>query len=173
MNQESGIDQLAEIAARGVGRPSAPEEQVPPILPDLAFPPLEFGSAAAFDVRPEGTHEGFFSPFEFDITNSAREGENELLVRVDNDAICMGNNSWDDSRAGDKIYAATGLGWDEPGLGWHHCPPGMGIHRPVRIESRPTTFIRDLFVRPLPENGCAEAWVEVSPQWPTHPPARS
>lgn len=266
MKSDSGIDQLAEIAARGIERSSVLEEQLPATLPDLAFPAMECGPAAAFAPRhagtPErlrgemeaarlqmagfldelapplartrkvlrveradwrlepseqwsevslphyggpigrarawyrmrvnltreemttgslwacfagvdykaavffngelaGTHEGFFSPFEFNITKAAREGENELLVRVDNDAICMGNNSWDDSRAGDKIYGATGLGWDEPGLGWHHCPPGMGIHRPVRVECRPKVFLHDIFVRPLPEEHSAEAWIEV------------
>lgn len=125
------------------------------------FGGVDYKAAVFFNGELAGTHEGFFSPFEFNITKAAREGENELLVRVDNDAICMGNNSWDDSRTGDKIYAATGPGWDEPGLGWHHCPPGMGIHRPVRIECRPAVFVSDLFVRPLPEENSAEAWIEV------------
>jgi hypothetical protein len=108
-----------------------------------------------------GSHEGFFSPFEFDITARVCHGKNELRVRVENDAICHGNNSWDDPHDGDKLYAATGLGWDEPGVGWHHCPPGMGIHRPVRIEARPATHIRDLFVRPEPGLDSAELLVEV------------
>ena len=34
-----------------------------------------------------GTHEGFFAPFEFDISPYLREGENILLVRVENDFV--------------------------------------------------------------------------------------
>ncbi len=127
----------------------------------VCFGGVDYKASVFFNGELVGTHEGFFSPFEFDVTDCAREGDNELLVRVDNDAICMGNNPWDDPRSGDKIYAATGLGWDEPGLGWHHCPPGMGIHRPVRVETRPKVHLHDLFVRPLPDENAAEAWVEV------------
>jgi hypothetical protein len=37
----------------------------------------------------------------------------------------------------------------------------MGIHRPVRIESRPAVHIRDVFVRPLCDEQAAEVRVEV------------
>jgi len=62
---------------------------------------------------------------------------------------------------GDKLYAATGLGYDEPQIGWHHCPPAMGIYQDVYIEARPRVFVHDIFVRPLPDEKKAEAWVEV------------
>lgn len=127
----------------------------------VCFGGVDYRAAVFWNGQLVGTHEGFFSPFEFEVTSEARLGENELLVRVDNDAIFNGNQMWADPSAGDKLYAATGLGWDEPGLGWHHCPPGMGIHRPVRVESRPRIFLGDLFVRSLPQEGCVEAWVEV------------
>lgn len=127
----------------------------------LCFGGVDYRAAVFVNDQLAGTHEGFFSPFEFEVTPLLRRGGNEVLVRVENDAICHGNKTWDDPRAGDKIYAATGLGWDEPGLGWHHCPPGMGIHRPVKMESRPALFIRDVFVRPLLDETCVEAWVEV------------
>ena len=111
-----------------------------------------------------GSHEGFFAPFEFDITAVSRAGENWLLVKVENDAICMGNDSWGkDGRLyeGDKLYAATGPGYDDPQIGWHHCPPGMGICQDVWIEARPAVHVHDVFVRPLPEYDGAEAWIEV------------
>lgn len=110
-----------------------------------------------------GSHEGFFAPFEFDFTAQARPGLNHLLVKVENDHVCMGSidNDGNQTLDGDKIYAATGLGYDDPKLGWHHCPPGMGICQGVRIEARSRLFIRDIFVRPLPDEGSAEAWVEV------------
>ena len=31
-----------------------------------------------------GSHEGFFAPFEFEFTDYAREGENSLLIQVEN-----------------------------------------------------------------------------------------
>lgn len=127
----------------------------------LCFGGVDYRAAVFFNGQLTGTHEGFFSPFEFDVTPFAKQGRNELLVRVDNDAICHGNKTWDKHREGDKIYGATGLGWDEPGVGWHHCPPGMGIHRPVKVESRPAIFIYDGFVRSFPEECCVEAWLEV------------
>ncbi len=110
-----------------------------------------------------GSHEGFFAPFAFDVSDYVRDGENVLVVKVENDAICMNNDSWSNEKGleGDKIYAATGPGYDDPEIGWHHCPPGMGIYQDVCIEARPALFIHDLFVRPLPEENRAEAWVEV------------
>ena len=115
-----------------------------------------------------GSHEGFFAPFEFDITRVARTGENTLVVVVENDAIMLGNDTWDklqgvdDFHEGDKVYAATGPGWNDPQVGWHHCPPGMGICQDVFVEARAPIHIRDVFVRPLLAEGRAEAWIEVN-----------
>ncbi len=106
-----------------------------------------------------GTHEGFFAPFELECTRQARAGENTLVVKVGNDYIFMGNG--DPRREGDKLYAATGPGFDDPVDGWHHCPPGMGICQEVFLEARPSLFISDIFVRPLLSEKRAEAWVEV------------
>ena len=108
-----------------------------------------------------GSHEGFFAGFEFDCTRYVREGSNTLLVQVENDAIYMGNDSWGQDEEGDKMYAATNLGWDDPGFGWHHCPPGFGIYQDVIVEGRAPMHVADLWVRPLPDEERAEAWVEV------------
>ncbi len=114
--------------------------------------------------RCAGIHEGFFSPFEFNITRFAREGENTLEIVLDNDYSMRGDlESWlpgAKSHYGDKIYAATGIGYDEIDLGWHHCPPGMGLYKSVTIEIRNTLHITDVFVRPDLENSKAEIWVE-------------
>ena len=108
------------------------------------------------------THEGFFEPFEIDVTQCYRPGiSNRLLIRLDNDFIANGNESWGQSGNGSKIYAATGLGWDEPGLGWHHCPPGMGLHDQVYFEIRPEVFVQDLWVQPDPAKGTAVLHVGV------------
>ncbi len=112
-----------------------------------------------------GSHEGFFAPFEYNFTSSARLGENTLLIRVDNDYICMGNITSDDKTAmysgGDKLYAATGPGYDDPDFGWLHCKPAMGIYQDVFIEARPSTHITDVFVRPMIEESAVEVWVDL------------
>ena len=101
-----------------------------------------------------GSHEGFFGAFEFDITEYVKPGENKLAVVCKNDFIYMGNATPDNESErieGDKLYAATGPGYDDPEWGWHHCPPGFGIYQKVYVEERPEFFISDIFVRPIPE----------------------
>lgn len=130
----------------------------------LSFKAVDYKAHVFVNDAFLGSHEGFFAPFEFDFTAHAREGTNVLLVKVENDAACMGNGSWGedgDDFEGDKIYAATGPGYDEPVDGWHHCPPGMGIWQDVRVEARALLHVSDIFVRPLPDEGRAEAWIEV------------
>lgn len=127
----------------------------------LRFGAVDYRATVYVNGVCVGAHEGFFAPFEFDITAVAHAGRNILAVRVENDAICQGNQSWDQPIDGDKLYAATGLGWDDPDLGWHHCPPGMGITGPVTIEERPDLYIADLWVRPLPEQRRIEVRFEV------------
>lgn len=103
-----------------------------------------------------GIHEGFFSPFEFNIDNFVRQGKNKLKVELYNDYIYMGSAfATDEKTEGEKLYAATGLGWDDPEVGWHHCPPGMGIYGEVCVEIRNRISISDIFVRE------DEIWVEV------------
>ena len=109
-----------------------------------------------------GSHEGFFAPFEFEFTAAARVGSNVLVVKVENDAAPISDGgSWGMRVDGDKLYAATGPGWDDPELGWHHCPPGMGIYQAVSIEARPVLHLADVFVRPLLDEGGADVRVDV------------
>lgn len=103
-----------------------------------------------------GRHEGFFAPFAFDVTDYVKPGENHLAIVVKNDYIMGGNDSDQGYSLGNKIYAATGPGWDDPLVGWHHCPPGMGIYQKVQVEVRPAVHITDLFPRIAGE----ELWVE-------------
>jgi beta-galactosidase/beta-glucuronidase len=75
-------------------------------------------------------------------------------VKVENDRVTTRSE-------GDKIYAATGLGYDDPARGWHHCPAGMGIYQDVYVEARSSMWIGDVFIRPLVEENRAEAWIEI------------
>ena len=112
-----------------------------------------------------GIHEGFFSPFEYEITDVAKKGKNTLKVILKNDYPYMGHSKegkmGGERIEGDKLYAATGLGFDDPAIGWHHCPPGMGIYDDVYVEIRNKVSITDIFVRPMIEDKKAEVWIEV------------
>lgn|GEM_PF-165670 len=126
----------------------------------LVFKGVDYRTHVYVNSHMVGSHEGFFAPFEFDVTTSVHPGDNVLVVKVDNDFICG------DPQSGDKLYAATGLGFDTPGTGWHHCPPGMGIYQEVAVEARPAVHIGAMFVRPLRDLESAEAWVEVENRLP-------
>ncbi|MBQ7108996.1 MAG: hypothetical protein IJN99_01385 [Clostridia bacterium] len=112
-----------------------------------------------------GMHEGFFSAFEFEITKAAKIGKNSLKVILKNDFIYVGNGPEGKKSKvrfeGDKLYSAHGLGYDDPEVGWHHSPPGMGIYDKVKVEVRNKLNITDLYVCPDVENNDAELWVEV------------
>ena len=114
-----------------------------------------------------GSHEGYFAPFAFEFTQHAKLGKNVLVVKVENDYIMLGNSAdWGflpggAEYQGDKIFACGGPCWDDPAVGWHECPPGMGIYQDVMVEARRPIHLHDIFVRPLDEGGKAEAWIEV------------
>lgn len=109
-----------------------------------------------------GSHEGFFAPFEFDVTNYVSKGINTLVVKVVNEPTTTGSaDGLGNHVVGDKIYAAGGLGYDEPEEGWHLCPPAMGIYQDCFLEARPDLFVHDVFVRPDPKNESAEVWLEL------------
>jgi hypothetical protein len=130
----------------------------------LRFRGVDYKAHAFVNSAYLGSHEGFFAPFEFDCTAHVRRGTNVLVIKVENDSIIMGNGSWEGPAKhteGDKIYAATGPGYDEPEVGWHHCPPGMGVYQAVSIEARPRIHLSDIFVRPLLDEARAEARIEV------------
>ncbi len=111
-----------------------------------------------------GSHEGFFGAFEFDVSPYIRDGENTLVITVRNDYVYGGNpgpTTGAPRLEGDKLYAATGFGYDDSELGWHHCPPGMGICQKVTVERRARAFLSDLYVRPMLATGEFEVWCEV------------
>ncbi len=126
----------------------------------LRFGAADYRAHVSVNGRHLVSHEGHFAPFACDATACVRLGDNTLLVRLENDGTCGGNGSRENP-IGDKIYAATGPGWDEAGFGWHHCPPGMGLWQAVTVEACAPTHIADLFVRPLPDLTSCEAWIEL------------
>lgn len=129
----------------------------------LHFQGVDYIANVTLNGRFVGRHEGFFAPFEFDVSDVLSDsGENVLVVEVQNDYPTLGvEREGTDRVDGDKQYAATGPGWDDPEVGWHHCPPGAGIYQPVWLEERASVFVHDLFARPDIDEGSIEAWVEV------------
>jgi hypothetical protein len=128
----------------------------------LSFKGVDYKAEVFFNGVFCGMHEGFFAPFEFDVIKYAKKGKNSILVKVMNEPTTTG--STDDKgnfAVGNKIYAAGGLGYDEPIEGWHICPPAMGIYQDCYLEARSTLFVNDIFVRSLPDQSKAELWLEV------------
>ena len=141
---------------------SIPADFATPGAVFLCFQGVDYKAHVFLNGNYIGSHEGFFAPFEFDVTSNLRAGTNTLVVKVENDAVQMGNHSWSGtSEQGDKIYAATGPGYDDPETGWHHCPPGMGICQAVRLEARSRQHFHDLFIRPRREEGLLDLTFEV------------
>ncbi len=115
---------------------------------NICFDGADYKAVVYINGRCVGVHEGFFAPFEFCFDSVALAGKNSLKIELYNDYIYMGNSKLNGERfEGDKMYAATGLGWDDPALGWHHCPPGMGIYNNVYVEIRNRISLRNAFVR--------------------------
>lgn len=128
----------------------------------VCFKGVDYKAQVYLNGNLVGTHTGFFAPFECEISDAARAGKNVLLVKVENDYTTTGSSIARENVRGDKIYAATGLGYDEPEQGWHHCPAGMGIYQECYIEARADMHVNDIFVRPLPDRSAAEAWIEIN-----------
>lgn len=85
-----------------------------------------------------GEHEGGFTPFQFEITDQLKNGENDLVVRVNND------------RRVDGIPAMR-FGW------WNYG----GITRDVFFINRPDIFIRDYQVQLRPDGDGIAGYVQL------------
>lgn len=128
----------------------------------ICFKGADYYAVVYINGKCVGTHEGFFSPFEFRITDAVKNKINKVKIELYNDYIYMGNGEGTEEKEGNKLYAATGPGWDDAAIGWHHCPPGMGLYNKVYIEERAVIHITDIFVRPIIAENTAEIWVEVN-----------
>jgi hypothetical protein len=129
----------------------------------ICFKGVDYKASIFLNGRYIGSHEGFFAPFEFDLTSVVHQRKNQLLIKVENDFTTFGGKDDQGNHVvGDKIYATTGVGYDDPVLGWHQCPAGMGIYQDCYLETRSSIHINDLYVRPLTNQSSAEAWIEVN-----------
>jgi hypothetical protein len=129
----------------------------------ICFKGVDYKASVFVNGSYLGSHEGFFAPFEFNISKVAKAGRNTILIKVENDYSTLGSKDYKGyEERGDKIYGATGPGYDEPILGWHHCPPAMGIAQECFLESRSNLHINDVFVRTIPSENRLEAWMEIN-----------
>jgi hypothetical protein len=121
----------------------------------LVFKGVDYFTDVYLNGIHVGSHEGFFASFEIDITDCINDKDNVLIIRVENDITTTGEGN----RFGKKIYAATGIGWDGPYDGWHHCPAGGGIFDKVYIEERSSYYVSDAYV--IPDIDSSSATVKI------------
>lgn len=112
----------------------------------LDFEAVDYIAEVYLNGRLVGRHTGFFAPFSIDITQNVKDGKNILLVVVKNDLTSTACTVDGKPHYGDKIYGATHFGYDEPMLGWHHCPAGAGIYGKVKLSTVNASRITDIFV---------------------------
>ncbi len=123
----------------------------------LSFQCVDYKAVIYLNGSFVGQHEGFFAPFSFDVSDYLKE-TNQLVIEIENDYSILGEGDID----GDKVYAATGLGWDDPDTGWHHCPAGAGVFGRVELIYTPMIRVEDLFARPDIDAGFIELRVGVA-----------
>ncbi len=99
------------------------------------------------DGKKVGSHEGGFTPFAFELTDLVRDGENRLLVHVNNE------------RRKDGI----------PGQGYDWFNYG-GLTRDVDLVETPATYIRDYFIQLAPGSlRRVQGWVKLAGSAPAQP----
>ncbi len=118
----------------------------------IDFEAVDYIAEVYLNGRMVARHIGFFAPFSAIITDYIKEGNNNLLIVVKNDIPDKGTNFNGYVQYGNKVYAATGLGYDEPYLGWHHCPAGAGIFGKIKFVECKQQRVTDIFVRPDIDN---------------------
>ncbi len=119
----------------------------------LDFQAVDYIAEVYINGRLAGRHEGFFAPFSVDITDYVKNGKNALVIVVKNDVTTTAVTVDGYAHYGDKIYGATHFGYDEPSLGWHHCPAGAGIFGKAQLVTANASRITDIFVRPNVDTG--------------------
>jgi len=90
----------------------------------IYFGAINYEAIVFFNGKTLGKHIGGFTPFSFEVTGLIKEGENSIVVKVDNkrklDAVPTINSDW-----------------------WNYG----GITRQVSLIETPSTFVRDYYVQ--------------------------
>lgn len=110
----------------------------------LHFGAINYEAIVYLNGEKLGRHEGGYTPFNFEITSKVKNGENSLVIKVDNkrkkEAVPTNNFDW-----------------------WNYG----GITRPVTLIETPDTFIRDYFIQ-LSKNDANEitGWIQLDGKTP-------
>ena len=103
----------------------------------LHFGAVNYYAEAYVNGNYVGSHKGGYTPFEFDITDYVKRGENELSVRV---------------RTGDLSNSARGKqSYKKQSFGCFYTRV-TGIWQPVWLETVPENRVRDFYFRPDVKN---------------------
>jgi hypothetical protein len=105
----------------------------------IRFGAVDYFSEVYVNGKQVGTHEGGYTPFEFDVTEAVRAGRNELVVRVVDPPM--------DERENRARF---------PGMLYNEIPHGKqnwyvqtgGIWQPVTLEFKPAFYIKRVRVTP-------------------------
>ncbi|MCQ3035765.1 MAG: hypothetical protein MJ248_06110, partial [Bacilli bacterium] len=127
----------------------------------LKFEASDYITDVYLNGRMVVTHEGFFAPFQVDLTPNLLSGENTLVVVLHNEHTTTGNSLFGTLQFGKKIYAATHFGYDEPVKGWHHCPAGVGIYGNLTLEITNKQRIEELYIRPNFDKSSVSGTIQV------------
>lgn len=106
----------------------------------LYFGAVNYKADVFVNNKKVGSHEGGFTPFQFEVTGQLKDGENSIIVRVNNQRVSDG-------------IPALSFDW------WNYG----GITRDVSLIETPGTFINDYFVQL--EKGSSKAvkgWVKLA-----------
>ena len=107
--------------------------------------------------RMVGSHEGGYTPFEFDVTHLLKAGENHLLVEVDNTPTLSTIPALATAQ-GSKDYPLYGTASREDIVGWM---PYGGITRPVHLLITNDVYLRRMKVDAVPNLAKHTAAIEV------------
>ena len=111
----------------------------------LHFGAVDYACTAFVNGRQVGTHKGGYLPFDFDITDAIKEGDNELTLTVT-------DPSEEGSQArGKQIMGGSGI--------WYI--PTSGIWQTVWLESVPKTYIRAIRLTPDIDDNCVRLRADV------------
>ena len=104
----------------------------------LHFGAANYDAIVGVNGQPVGRHIGGFTPFDIEVTDHLRDGENVVIVKVDNtltkDDVPTANADW-----------------------WNYG----GLTRSVCLIETPSTFIRDYFITLSPDRKSVTGWVQL------------
>ncbi len=127
----------------------------------LRFEAVDYRARVWLNGQEAGSHDGGFTPFELDVSRTARAGTNRLAVRVsdvgrDFRAAYCGLPGWEKTRVG----TVDGLSFAEIPAGFQDWREGFdhgGIWQPVNLIATEPVYVQDLFLVPDLANSSVEA----------------